>query len=79
VDRSSGFIKLDDFQTVEVSGKTSGTADTKATFRNPAGVAPIFWFALEGDVYIPRRGLGPSELDVRSRLTSQEFRLLLVY
>ena len=72
-------INLRDFRTAEVTGETSGTGDTAARFKNPAGVMPFMWFALEGDVYIPRRGLGPSEIDVRSRLTSQEFRILLVY
>jgi hypothetical protein len=72
-------LSLRDFSTVEVTGTTASVADTAAKFRNSAGVEPFFWFALEGDVYIPRRGLGPTEIDVRSRLTSQPFRILLVF
>lgn len=72
-------ISLTDFRSVVVSGTTNSTADTKSLFRNPSGIAPFMWLPLEGDVYIPLNGLGPTDIDVRSRLTSQSFRLLLFY
>lgn len=75
----SEIIKLKDFKSVEVTGTTHGTADTQRLFRHGQNALPYAWFVLEGDVYIPRRGVGMNDVDVRSRLTSHEFRILFLF
>lgn len=75
----SPYIKLSDYEQVEVSGTTHGTADTQRLFRHGKNKVPAFWLSLEGDVYIPTNGLGADNVDVRSRLTSHTFRILLIY
>jgi hypothetical protein len=71
-------VSKDNLVTTVVEGTTSGTADTSAKFRHNIGGVPSFWFPLEGDVYVPFNGIGPSEIDVRSTKTSEQFRLLVV-
>lgn len=71
-------ISSDNFRAVELTGATSVTADTRATFKHDLGKIPAFWFPLEGRVYVPRNGFTDTELDLRSSETSEEFRILVV-
>ncbi len=72
-------VRLDDFEYVEVTGTTNAVADTTSKFPHKVGSAPRFVIVQEGDVYIPRFGIGPNEVDVRSRLTSHPFSILLFF
>lgn len=73
------YIVLKDFRNAELTGTTASVGDTQALFRNPVTAMPIFWIVLEGDVYIPRRGISASNVDVRARLASTDFRILFFY
>lgn len=72
------YVKQKDFRVFEVSGTTHGTANTSRLFRHAQSQVPWAVWIVEGNVYIPRNGLGPQEIDVRSVASSQAFRILLV-
>lgn len=73
------YLRLADFKTKELTGTTSSSANTQALFTHNAKAVPIFWLPLEGAVYVPRYGLGPLQIDVRSTKTSEPFRILLFF
>jgi hypothetical protein len=73
------YYRLSDFRTIVVSGTTSSSTDTAATFGHNATEVPTWWIVQEGDVYIPRYGMGSDTVIVQSRLASQAFRLLLFF
>ena len=71
-------LSVDNFVVQELAGTTSSTENSSALFRHKLESAPRMWLPLEGDVYIPRNGLGSQKVDVRSRLASEQFKLLLI-
>lgn len=71
-------ISSDNFRSTELTGKTNGTADTSSMFKHALGKVPAFWFPLEGRVYVPRNGFSESEMDIRSTVASESFRVLVV-
>lgn len=71
-------ISKDNLKSEIVEGTTNSSGDTKALFKHGLSGVPSLWYPLEGDVYVPKNGFGASELDVRSRLASHEFRILVV-
>ena len=70
-------LSLDNFKGFVVSGTTSSSADTKAMFEHPLKGVPRGYFQIEGDVYVPKGGFGASSVDVRSRLTSHPFSIMV--
>jgi len=75
----SDYIRQSDFELQELTGTTHGTADTQMFFRHGKGKVPWLVLPIEGHVYIPRHGLTPNEIDVRSSDTSESFRILLFF
>lgn len=71
-------ISADNFRAIELTGTTNATANTQQKFRHNLGKNPAFWFPLEGRVYVPRHGTSESELDIRSTVASEPFRVLVV-
>lgn len=72
-------IKQRDFSTVEVSGVTNATANTASKFLHNKEQVPYMWIVLEGRAYVPRNGASPKDIDVRSTVASEPFRLVLFY
>lgn len=71
-------ISSDNFRAIELTGTTNSTADTSSMFKHGLGKVPAFWFPLEGRVYVPRDGFSESEMDLRSTVASESFRVLVV-
>jgi hypothetical protein len=71
-------VSSDNFNLEELTGTTDPIADTQLLLRHNLKEIPKLWFILEGDIYIPRYGISRTTIDVRSRFTSNEFRMLLV-
>lgn len=71
-------LSLDNTKHVIVSGKTSGTANTKAEFRHALGGQPTMAIILEGNAYVQYNGIGPDTVDIRSTATSQQFRAAVI-
>lgn len=76
---SAGFIKQKDFRTVEVTGTTSTSTNTRMNFRHGKNEVPWMGLVVEGNAYIARNGLGPNDVDVRSDNASQEFKVVLFF
>jgi len=72
-------ISLDNMNTVTITGTTDSTPDTDKEFRHGRGAVPSLVFYQEGDVYVPRNGLGADTLKVNSRLADQQFKIILVF
>lgn len=72
-------LSSDNMKAEQLIGTTNSSADTSSEFKHSLGKAPALWFALEGDVYIPRYGMKENFVDVRSRTSSEDFRILLIY
>lgn len=72
-------INKNDFRTVELEGITNSSANTAQRFLHSMNQVPWAWFPLEGSVYVPKEGLGPKDIDIRSARTSEPFRILLVF
>lgn len=72
-------LKLSDFRTKELTGTTASSANAAGVFRHAAKEVPAFWLPVEGAVYVPRQGLGPDTVDIRSTKTSEPFRVLLFF
>lgn len=71
-------ISADNMHMQVLEGTTNSIADTKQLFTHGIGSVPSFWFPLEGDVYVPKNGFSENRVDVRSRLTSHQFKILVV-
>lgn len=71
-------ISLDNFNSVEFTGTTSGTADTQARFRHGLDSIPSMVLILEGNAYVAFNGVGVSEVDIRSTSTNQKFRAVAI-
>lgn len=71
-------ISSDNFRAIELTGTTNSSANTKSMFKHDLGKTPAFWFPLEGRVYVPRYGFSESEMDLRSTVASEPFRILVV-
>jgi hypothetical protein len=71
-------LSLDNMKIVELTGKTSGTANTASDFRHAMARTPSFWFPLEGRIYVPRYGVTENDIDIRSTVANEPFRLLVV-
>ena len=71
-------ISADNFKLVELEGTTNGTANTTSQFRHALGRIPSFWFPLGGRVYVPKDGLSENQIDIRSTVASEPFRVLVV-
>jgi hypothetical protein len=71
-------ISKDNMRTVILEGTTQSVVDTQRKFRHGLGSVPSFWFPLEGDVYVPKDGFNENEVDIRSRLTDHNFKILVV-
>jgi len=71
-------VSLDNMNAEVVVGDTDGSADTARSFRHNLGQIPELWFALEGDVYVPRFGVTEEFIDIRSAKTDESFRLILI-
>ena len=72
-------ISEDNFRIQVVEGTTSGSADSSRIFKHNLQQVPKFVNILEGDVYIPKKGLGPKQVDVRSSKTSEAFTIKLIF
>lgn len=72
-------LRLSDFRTKELTGTTNSSANTAQVFLHASKEVPAFWLPVEGCVYVPRQGLGPDTVDVRSTKTSETFRVLLFF
>jgi hypothetical protein len=73
-----GNLSKDNFNAVTVTGTTSGTANTSAKFRHNLKAQPSMVLILEGNAYVARQGVGPTDVDIRSTATSQPFLALVV-
>ena len=71
-------VSKDNMKFVEITGTSNGIADTSSTFRHAIGRVPSFWFPLEGRIYVPRHGADENEIDIRSTVASEPFRMLIV-
>lgn len=71
-------ISKDNMTTQEITGKTSSSVDTEQKFRHSLSASPSLWFPIAGDIYIPKGGIGASQIDVRSSKIDEEFTVLLV-
>lgn len=71
-------ISSDNFRGVELIGTTNATQDTESKFKHGLGTVPSLWFPLEGRVYVPRNGFSDTELDLRSPVASEPFRILVI-
>lgn len=71
-------VSLDNMKFVELEGTTHGTANTASQFRHALGRVPSFWFPLGGRVYTPKDGLSENNIDIRSTVASEPFRVLVV-
>lgn len=71
-------ISIDNFTNQVVAGTTSNTADSVQKFKHSLQSAPRLWLALEGDVYIPKDGIGTGEIDVRSTKAAEPFKIILL-
>jgi len=72
-------ISSDNMKSEEIRGNTDSITDTARQFKHNLKAPPSLWFALEGDVYIPRYGIDKDFVDIRSSKSSEEFRVLLIY
>ena len=72
-------VSTDNMDVLELTGFTDPVADTSKKFLHRRGQAPSLVLCQEGEVYIPRNGIGTNDIDVRSRLTSHAFKLILIY
>lgn len=72
-------VSTDNMDVLELTGITNSSADTSKKFLHRRGQAPELVLCQEGEVYIPRHGIGTEDIDVRSRLTSHAFKLILIY
>lgn len=77
VDETLKRISTDNYKGVVISGVTSSSADTQAFFKHTLATVPAAYFPIEGDVYIPSGGYGTDKVDVRSRLASHKFSILV--
>jgi hypothetical protein len=75
----SNFIRRDDFYYMYLEGTTNSSADTEQNFIHNGKREPWAWFPLEGNVYVPKEGIGANDIDVRSSNTSENFRILLLF
>jgi hypothetical protein len=75
------FQKLDrdNFEGIMLEGTTSADPDSEKKFQHNRSKVPKLVWLLEGDVYIPKGGLGPQAVDVRSRLTNHSFKLFISF
>jgi len=64
---------------MEIIGTTNATVDTATKFRHGKNQVPWLIVRQEGDVYIPRSGIGPNDVDIRSRTASTPFRVILFF
>ena len=71
-------ISADNMHVEQVEGETSSTPDAQRYFRHALGSVPKLCIALEGDIYIPKDGRDENRIDVRSRLASHKFTLLVI-
>lgn len=71
-------ISLDNMKRIEITGTTNASADTSSMFRHALGSVPSLWFPLEGRVYVPRHGMNENEIDIRSTVTSEPFRIMVI-
>lgn len=71
-------ISSDNFRSVVLTGTTNASADTKSMFKHDLGKVPAFWFPLEGRVYVPLNGFSETEMDLRSTVVSEPFKILVV-
>lgn len=69
----------DNFEIISIQGTTDPILDTKKQFKHNGRRAPQFYFKVEGDVYIASKGMGTFNVDIRSRLTNEDFKILLVF
>ena len=73
------YVRLIDFETKELVGTTHGSANTQRLFRHAFNILPAFVMVQEGNIYIPKEGTGPNEIDIRSSNTNEEFKILLFF
>jgi hypothetical protein len=71
-------ISTDNMKIEVVEGETSATPDAQRYFKHATGSVPALCIPLEGDVYIPKNGRDEQRIDVRSRLASHKFTMLVV-
>jgi len=71
-------ISVDNMRFVELTGSTNATPDTESKFRHALGMQPSLWLPLEGRVYVPRFGLSEQEIDIRSSVASEPFRIIVI-
>ncbi len=71
-------ISKDNFKHVEVTGKTSSSANTSQLFRHGLNEIPSLVLIIEGNAYIARNGYGADSIDVRSNETNAEFRAMVI-
>lgn len=72
-------LRLEDFDSLVLEGTTNATGDTSSKFKHGRGAVPTMVMVLEGNVYLPKNGRGPNEVDVRSPNSSEAFTLLLLF
>lgn len=72
-------VSIDNMDALEITGVTDPIVDTNKKFLHRRGQAPSLVLCQEGEVYIPRNGIGTQDIDVRSRLSSHAFKLILIY
>lgn len=71
-------VSADNFRTIEIEGVTSSSANVATQFRHALGRVPSFWFPIGGRVYVPKDGLSENQIDIRSTVASEPFRILIV-
>jgi len=71
-------LNLDNFQNIELKGTTASVADASTKFRHQLKGTPNGWLLKEGDVYVPKGGIGTTTIDVRSSRANEEFTIVLL-
>ena len=72
-------LSLDNMKYVELTGETHPTPDTENFFRHALGKVPSFCLVQEGRVYVPRYGMTEQEIDIRSAVASEPFRIIVIH
>lgn len=71
-------VSADNFKGVVLTGTTNSTANTSSKFKHSLGTSPTMWFPLEGRVYVPRNGFSENDVDLRSTVASEAFKILVI-
>ena len=75
-------ISKDNMKTLTITGKCgtiiSGVYYSTVVTHN-SHLVPSFVFIYDGDVIIPKNGIGPEDITVKSRNSAEEFTLIVVF